>query len=104
VFFLWAMSPMALDRFKLPSILPSTFTVEPALYILSLSFLFYGLWSKLIGKALPPSPRTHLESPALAHIRTFFYIARTLAVHPLLSIFSAEYLFCLIYYMACLSA
>lgn len=40
VFFLWAMSPIALDKLRLPSILPSTLTVDPALYILSLSFLF----------------------------------------------------------------
>ena len=31
VFFLCAMSPIARERFRFPSILPSTFTVDPAL-------------------------------------------------------------------------
>ena len=30
-FFLWQISPIARDKFKLPSILPSIFTVDPAL-------------------------------------------------------------------------
>jgi len=35
--------------------------------------------------ALPPSATTHLESPALAHIRVSPYINKTFAVQPMLS-------------------
>lgn len=44
-FFLWHKSPIALERLRLPSTLPSAFTVDPALVIRSLSAGCIGLWS-----------------------------------------------------------
>jgi len=66
----------------------------------SRSFFKFGLWSTDRGIALPPSPSTHLESPALAHISRLPTIIRALAVHPFPSIISTECWFCLIWLRA----
>lgn len=75
-------SPNDRDKFKFPSTLPSTIS-DPALYILSFSIGFSGLWSSDRSSALPPLANTHLESPAFAQYISLPLMRTTLAVQPL---------------------
>lgn len=90
LFFLYLISPMDLDKFKFPSILPSALIVDPAFRILCLSDTSYGLWSTDKAVAFPPLASTHLESPAFAMYIQLSLMSTTLAVQPLLSSNSYE--------------
>lgn len=64
---LYSKSPIALDKFRLPLILPSS-TSPPALTIRSFSGLSSGLWSRLSSLASPFKLQTTArESPTLGH-------------------------------------
>ena len=62
---LYSVSPNPLDKFKFPKTLPSE-TQPPAFSILFNSAGIDGLWSTLIGTAVPLLHKTLRESPALA--------------------------------------
>lgn len=79
---MYSKSPIALDKFKLPLILPSL-TNPPAFLTLSFSYSYSGLWSKDNSSITPPFlDKTLLESPALAQYKVFLWIKETLAVQP----------------------
>lgn len=83
LFTLYLRSPRDLLRLRLPSTRPSV-TWLPAFSIRLSSISSSGLWSKESGKALPPRPNTHLESPALAaYIFYMLSISITFAVQPI---------------------
>ena len=64
-FFLYSPSPNARLKFRPPFTLPKL-TTPPALVILLIYYVSYGLWSLLNSFVWPPTQATALESPAFA--------------------------------------
>ena len=88
LFYLYSISPIALDRFKFPLILPYQ-TSPPAFSTLLFSSISSGLWSIDISVHLSLFQIAVLESPALAVYILFGVINVTFAVHPALNSSSA---------------
>jgi len=66
LFFLKSRSPIALEMFKHPLILPFVSTKPPALRIRCIYYSFYGQWSDVKHTILLFILPTALESPAFA--------------------------------------